>query len=613
MDNLDSKFVQIIDDNYKLGFHDDLKYSYISKKGLRREVVEEISKIKNEPEFMKDFRLKAYEIFLNKKMPEWIASEKDLKDIKFDDIFYYLQSTDKQEKSWDDVPDAIKKTFDKIGVPQAEREFLGGVKSQYDSTVVYGSLLKELEDQGVIFLGTDEALKKYPEIFKQYFGTVVPPADNKFSALNSAVWSGGSFVYIPKGVHVKRPLQAYFRINAENAGQFERTLIIAEEDSFVSYVEGCFTAGHFISIKGGYRKIEEVMYGDEVLTHKGNYKKVYEVQKRFYTGDLYLIKLKGVLKRIKVTEEHPFLTIKQEWVNACALNAGDLLISPMPKNLKAEGSDTSYYEIEEIQKKKTNSCAVFNFSVEEDESYVVNGVAVHNCSAPSYSSGSLHSAVVEIIVKKGARVRYTTIQNWYKNVYNLVTKRAIAHEDAVMEWVDGNIGSRLTVKFPSVYLVGERARGEILSIAYAGEDQHQHTGGKVIHAAKNTFSRITSKSISSKGGRTSYRGLVEVNKGCTGSKSRVECDALILDNISRTDTYPVMKINESKVNIEHEASVSKVGDEQLFYLQSRGLTRAEAMNMVVSGFMEPIVKELPLEYAVELNKLIEMEMEGSVG
>lgn len=473
MDNLDSKFVQIIDDSYKLGFHDDLKYSFISKKGLRREVVEEISKIKNEPEFMKDFRLKAYEIFLNKRMPEWIASEKDLKDIKFEEFFYYLQSTDKQEKSWDDVPDAIKKTFDKIGVPQAEREFLGGVKSQYDSTVVYGSLLKELEDQGVIFLGTDEALKKYPEIFKQYFGTVVPPADNKFSALNSAVWSGGSFVYIPKGVHVKRPLQAYFRINAENAGQFERTLIIAEEDSFVSYVEGC--------------------------------------------------------------------------------------------------------------------------------------------SAPSYSSGSLHSAVVEIIVKKGARVRYTTIQNWYKNVYNLVTKRAVVYEDAVMEWVDGNIGSRLTVKFPSVYLVGERARGEILSIAYAGEGQHQHTGGKVIHAAKNTSSRITSKSISSKGGRTSYRGLVEVNKGCIGAKSRVECDALILDNISRTDTYPVMKINESKVNIEHEASVSKVGDEQLFYLQSRGLTRAEAMNMVVSGFMEPIVKELPLEYAVELNKLIEMEMEGSVG
>lgn len=463
----------LIDDSYKLGFHDDLKYFFKSKKGLDEETVLEISRMKNEPDFMKEFRLNSYRTFLQKPMPEWIADQKDLKDINFDEIYYYLKPTDKSEKSWADVPDEIKKTFDRIGVPQAEKEFLGGVKSQYDSEVVYGSLLKELEDLGVIFLGTDEALKKYPEIFKQYFGTVVPAADNKFAALNSAVWSGGSFVYVPKGVKVKRPLQAYFRINSANAGQFERTLIIAEEGSFVHYVEGC--------------------------------------------------------------------------------------------------------------------------------------------SAPSYSSGSLHSAVVEIIVKPGARVRYTTIQNWYKNVFNLVTKRAVAYENSVMEWVDGNIGSRLTVKFPSVYLMGEGARGEILSIAYAGEGQHQHAGGKVVHAAPRTSSRITSKSISAKGGRTSYRGLVQVNPGCYDAKSRVECDALILDENSRSDTYPVMKIDESGVNIEHEASVSKIGEEQLFYLTSRGISKAVAMNLVVSGFIEPIVKELPLEYAVELNKLMELEMEGSVG
>lgn len=462
-----------IDDSYKLGFHDDIKYSFKSQKGLNENIVRQISQMKGEPEWMLEYRLSAYKTFLEKPMPMWMADEKDINDIKFDEIYYYLKPTDKQEKNWDDVPDDIKRTFDKIGVPQAEREFLGGVKSQYDSEVVYGSVLKELEDQGVIFLGTDEALKKYPEIFKQYFGTVVPSRDNKFSALNSAVWSGGSFVYIPKGVKVERPLQAYFRINSQNAGQFERTLIIAEEGSFVHYVEGC--------------------------------------------------------------------------------------------------------------------------------------------SAPSFSSGSLHSAVVEIIVKEGARVRYTTIQNWYKNVFNLVTKRAIAHKNATMEWVDGNLGSRLTVKFPSVYLVGEGAKGEILSIAYAGEGQHQHAGGKIVHGAPNTSSRITSKSISAKGGRASYRGLISVVPGATNSKSRVECDALILDSDSRTDTYPVMKIKEPEVSIEHEASVSKVGEDQLFYLMSRGLSEEEAMNLVVSGFIEPIVKELPLEYAIELNKLIELEMEGSVG
>lgn len=848
------KSQNLIDDTYKLGFHDDLKYSFISKKGLTEETVREISKMKNESDWMTDFRIKAYKIFLEKSMPTWMADEKDLKDIKFDEIYYYLESSKKQEKSWNDVPDEIKKTFDKIGVPQAEREFLGGVKSQYDSTVVYGSLLKELEDQGVIFLGTDDALQKYPEIFKEYFGTVVPPRDNKFAALNSAVWSGGSFVYIPKGVHVDRPLQAYFRINAENAGQFERTLIIAEEDSFVHYVEGCFTKDTLIKSNPSLKLISDIKVGDKVLTHVGEYKKVYQTQKRKYSGNLYTVKVWGdSTSEIKVTEEHPFLCVRRDkanernfiwkasWIPSKTLNARDYLLIPVDGVIKsepfhnfgieigdvtkrgkplkkeiisvpsspaffrlvgyylAEGSvdkrgylrfsfsakerffiddvkslikelfghekfheftykdragvelvfssvklarifeqfgtsvykkqiphwmmqesyekqkelisgyfrgDGNYYKrkhnsgfketfrintvseilakqvrdilfrlgvfaflnkrdrakenrktmytigitgeylskfgeivgipvspyvnghkratmfyldskfayvpIKSLSKKKVKKIDVYNFGVDDDESYVAN-VAVHNCSAPSYSSGSLHSAVVEIIVKKGARVRYTTIQNWYKNVYNLVTKRAVAYEDAVMEWVDGNIGSRLTVKFPSVYLMGERARGEILSIAYAGNGQHQHAGGKVIHAAPNTSSRITSKSISAQGGRTSYRGLVEVNLGAVNAKSRVECDALILDPESRSDTYPVMKVNEAKVNIEHEATVSRVGEEQLFYLMSRGLSKAEAMNLVVSGFMEPIVKELPLEYAVELNKLIELEMEGSVG
>ncbi len=845
---------QPIDDSYKLGFHDNLTYSFKSKKGIDEGVVRQISEMKKEPAWMLDFRLKSLEIFNEKSMPAWIADEKDLNDIKFDELYYYLKPTENNVKSWDDVPSDIKKTFDKIGVPQAEREFLGGVKSQYDSEVVYGSLLKELEDQGIVFLGTDEALQRYPEIFKEYFGTIVPPHDNKFAALNSAVWSGGSFVYIPKGVHVDRPLQAYFRINARNAGQFERTLIVAEEDSFVSYVEGCFTKDTLIRSNPSVKTISEVRIGDKVLTHTGDYKEVYHTQKRKYSGNLYKVKVWGdPTLEIKVTEEHPFLCVrrnlanernrvwKASWSPVKTLNAKDYLLIPVDSKVSstdfhnftvdvrgklgrskemvkeelrvsctpglfrligyylAEGSvdmrgylrfsfsskerhfvedvkslvdevfghkkfhefsnkdktsielvfssvklarifaqfgtkshkkeiphwmlhesldkqkelivgyfrgDGNYYKkthklglkevfrintvsptlakqirdmlfrlgvfsflnsrdrskdgrktmytigitgefmkrfgdivgikvsdkinfhkratmfyldskfayvpIKSITKRKVKDLAVYNMGVKGDESYVA-GVAVHNCSAPSYSSGSLHSAVVEIVVKNRARVRYTTIQNWYKNVFNLVTKRAVAYEDSVMEWVDGNIGSRLTVKFPSVYLLGKRARGEILSIAYAGEGQHQHAGGKVIHAAPDTSSRITSKSISAKGGRTSYRGLIEVNPGAINSKSRVECDALILDPSSRSDTYPVMRISESKVNIEHEATVSKVGEEQLFYLMSRGLTKAEAMNLVVSGFMEPIVKELPLEYAVELNKLIELEMEGSVG
>jgi Fe-S cluster assembly protein SufB len=440
-----------------------------NKKGLSSGVVEYISSQKKEPEWMVTYRLKALEIFESKPMPSWGA---DLSAIDFDNIHYYLKPFDKK-RSWDDVPDEVKETFEKLGVPEAERKHLAGVEAQFDSEVIYESLLKELEEDGIIFMSTDEALKKHPEIFKEHFGKLIPASDNKFAALNSAVWSGGSFVYIPKGVKVKRPLQAYFRINAVNMGQFERTLIIADEGSEASYVEGC--------------------------------------------------------------------------------------------------------------------------------------------SAPLYSSDSLHAAVVEVYVKKNARFRYTTVQNWSNDVYNLVTKRARVEENATMEWVDGNLGSKVTMKYPACYLVGEGARGEMLSIAYASEGQHQDAGAKMIHVASNTSSNIISKSISSEGGRSSYRGLVQVSPSANGVKSRVECDALILDEDSRSDTYPVMDINNSNANIEHEASVSRIGEEKLFYLMSRGLSEEEAMSLIVSGFIEPVVKQLPLEYAVELNRLIELEMEGSVG
>ena len=462
----------VINKDYKekYGFHVDSTYSHKSKKGLNEEIIKEISANKNEPSWMTEFRLKSYETFKKKKNPTWGGN---LDGINYDEIYYYLRPTDKEERTWDQVPQEMKDTFERLGIPQAEREFLAGVKAQFDSSVVYSSLMAELEEQGVIFLSTDEALQKYPHFFEEYFGKVIPANDNKFAALNSAVWSGGSFVYIPKGVHVKRPLQAYFRINAMNMGQFERTLIIADEGSFAHYVEGC--------------------------------------------------------------------------------------------------------------------------------------------TAPVYSKDSSHSAVVEVIVKKGARFRYTTIQNWSNDVYNLVTKRARVEENGVMEWVDGNLGSKLTMKYPSCYLVGEGARGEVLSIAYAGENQHQDAGAKMIHAAPNTSSTIISKSISTNGGKSSYRGLVQVAPSAKNVKVRVECDALILDDKSISETFPTMKIDESSAQIEHEATVSKVGEEKLFYLMSRGLTEAEAMSLIVSGFIEPIVKELPLEYAVELNRLIELEMEGSVG
>jgi Fe-S cluster assembly protein SufB len=461
-----------VGENYKekYGFFDAESYVFKAKRGLSADVVKEISWMKSEPEWMTKFRLRALQIWEKKEMPTWGA---DLSTIDFQNIYYYLKSTEKQGKTWDDVPADIKNTFDKLGVPQAERKFLAGVAAQYESEVVYHSLHKELESKGVIFTDTDSALRDHPDLFKEYFGTIIPPGDNKLAALNSAVWSGGSFIYIPKGVKVEIPLQAYFRINAENMGQFERTLIICDEDSFVHYIEGC--------------------------------------------------------------------------------------------------------------------------------------------TAPVYTTDSLHSAVVEIIVKRGARCRYTTVQNWSTNVYNLVTKRAVAYGDATMEWVDGNLGSQITMKYPSIYLMEPGAKGDVLSVAFAGKGQHQDAGGKAVHVAPNTSSNIVSKSISKNGGRTSYRGLVKVYPGAKNSKSFVRCDALLLDDQSRSDTYPTTEVDEEQVKIGHEATVSKVSDEQLFYLQSRGITKAEAETMIVNGFIEPFTKELPIEYAVELNRLIQLEMTGSVG
>ncbi|MEC3953295.1 Fe-S cluster assembly protein SufB [Nocardia sp. CDC153] len=456
---------------YGYGWADKDVAGASAKRGLSEEVVRDISAKKSEPEWMLDFRLKALRIFDKKPMPNWGSN---LEGIDFDNIKYFVRSSEKQAASWEELPEDIKNTYDKLGIPEAEKQRLvAGVAAQYESEVVYHSIREDLEKQGVIFLDTDTGLKEHPELFQQYFGSVIPSGDNKFSALNSAVWSGGSFIYVPPGVHVDIPLQAYFRINTENMGQFERTLIIVDEDAYVHYVEGC--------------------------------------------------------------------------------------------------------------------------------------------TAPIYSSDSLHSAVVEIIVKKGGRCRYTTIQNWSNNVYNLVTKRAKAEAGATMEWVDGNIGSKVTMKYPAVWMTGEHAKGEVLSIAFAGEGQHQDTGAKMLHLAPHTSSNIISKSVARGGGRASYRGLVQVNKGAYGSKSTVKCDALLVDTISRSDTYPYVDIREDDVTMGHEATVSKVSEDQLFYLMSRGLTEDEAMAMVVRGFVEPIAKELPMEYALELNRLIELQMEGAVG
>jgi Fe-S cluster assembly protein SufB len=454
----------------KYDFKDDIKYKHLTEKGLDERIVKTISEIKNEPEWMTETRLRALKVFQGKPMPKWGA---DLSSIDFNDIHYYASPTDGKFDAWEMVPDDIKKTFDRIGIPEAERKFLGGASAQYDSEVVYHNLKKEWEEQGVVFLDMDSGLREYPELVKQYFGSVVPMTDNKFAALNTAVWSGGSFVHVPAGVKVKIPLQAYFRINTKNAGQFERTLIIAEEGASVHYIEGC--------------------------------------------------------------------------------------------------------------------------------------------SAPIYSSGSLHSAVVEVLAKKSAYVRYTTIQNWSNNVYNLVTKRAVANENSVVEWLDGNIGSKITMKYPCIILKGKGARGEVLSVAFAGKGQTQDAGAKIIHQAPNTTSRIISKSVSQGGGRASYRGLLKVVKGAKNCKAFVQCDAYLLDELSRSDTYPAIQIDEDTTTIGHEAKVGKIGDDKLFYLMSRGLSEKDALAMVVLGFIESFTRELPMEYAVELNRLIEMQLEGAVG
>ena len=456
---------------YQFGWHDADDAGAGAQRGLSEDVVRNISALKNEPEWMLELRLKGLSLFEKKPMPLWGA---DLSGIDFDNIKYFVRSTEKQATSWEELPEDIKNTYDRLGIPEAEKQRLvAGVAAQYESEVVYHQIREDLEQQGVIFLDTDTGLREHPELFREYFGTVIPVGDNKFASLNTAVWSGGSFVYVPPGVHVEIPLQAYFRINTENMGQFERTLIIADEGSYVHYVEGC--------------------------------------------------------------------------------------------------------------------------------------------TAPVYSSDSLHSAVVEIIVKKNARVRYTTIQNWSNNVYNLVTKRATAAEGATMEWVDGNIGSKVTMKYPAIFMLGEHAKGETLSIAFAGEGQHQDAGAKMVHAAPNTSSSIVSKSVARGGGRTSYRGLVQVLEGAKNSKSNVLCDALLVDTISRSDTYPYVDVREDDVHMGHEATVSRVSEDQLFYLMSRGLPESEAMAMIVRGFVEPIARELPMEYALELNRLIELQMEGSVG
>jgi Fe-S cluster assembly protein SufB len=459
---------------YQLGWRDEVEYAFTPRKGLDEDVIREMSAMKKEPEWMLEFRLKAYQRFLRKPIPQW-GGGGALNTIDFDDIYYYVKPAGEQAKDWDMVPESIKATYEKLGIPEAERKYLAGVTAQYESEVVYHRNREDLEKLGVLFTDMDTALREYPDIVKEYFGTVIPPNDNKFAALNSAVWSGGSFIYVPPGVHVDQPLQAYFRINSENMGQFERTLIIVDEGAYVHYVEGC--------------------------------------------------------------------------------------------------------------------------------------------SAPVYTTDSLHAAVVEIVVKEGGRCRYTTIQNWSNNVFNLVTKRAAAYRNATMEWVDGNLGSRLTMKYPAVWLMEPGAHGEVLSIAFAGEGQHQDAGAKIIHVAEDTTSTIVSKSISKSGGRAGYRGLVRVEPGAENAKSFVRCDALILDEESRSDTYPYMEIEENDAEIGHEATVSKVGEEQLFYLMSRGLTEEQATSMIVAGFIEPIVKELPMEYAVEMNRLIELNMAeaGAIG
>ena len=843
--------LQDIRSNYdeQFGFNVNTPTVRQTKKGLSAEIVKEISALKGEPEWMTTFRLKALDTFLKKKMPTWGP---DLSAINFDNITYYLSASNKKANNWDDVPQEIKNTFDKLGIPEAEKKFLAGVEAQFDSEVVYSKVREDLEKLGVVFCSTDQALKEHPELFRKFFGTVIPSEDNKFSALNSAFWSGGSFVYVPKGVEVPIPLQAYFRINSKELGQFERTLIIADEGSKVHYIEGCFTKGTPIKTVDGTKKIEDIKKGEIVLTHPGSYKRVYKTMKRKHTGTLCKIKFNGDSRQeMKITGGHPVLAVKRtkleqknivwtpEWMEAAKLEKFDYIAMPIertviskderffsitlgrhPKTIDfkiatdkdffrlvgyymAEGSiigdhyltftfnksereyiedvkallekffgkapleyaeykngislvlcstlaarlfkqefrkgaknkslpkwfmlestekqadfikaywrgdgsftnkkfkhgtkiafrintiseqlaeqtrdillrlnifasiniwkkkaprntsfvvyvggsylrefanivnyavnelaegnllikqnlisythvteDYAFTHIRSIIKEEVKDLEVFNFSVEEDESYISHGIVVHNCTAPSYSTDSLHAAVVEVIALEGAHVRYTTLQNWSNNIYNLVTKRAFAHKNAIVEWLDANIGSKITMKFPSVFLLGENAKADMMSIAFAGKAQIQDTGAKAVHMAPNTTSSIISKSISKDGGCTTYRGLVRVDKGCTNVKSNVRCDALLMDEKSTSNTVPYMEINEKKVSIGHEASVGKIGEEQLFYLMSRGLSEQEATGLIVRGFFECFTKQLPLEYAVEFNRLIEMEMEGSVG
>ena len=820
--------------NYAFGWADSDAAGASARRGLDEDVVADISARKSEPEWMRDARLKALKLFQRKPMPSWGA---DLSGIDFDNIKYFVRSTEKQAASWDELPDDIRNTYDKLGIPEAEKQrLIAGVAAQYESEVVYHKIREDLETQGVVFLDTDSGLREHPELFREYFGSVIPAGDNKFSALNTAVWSGGSFIYVPKGVHVDIPLQAYFRINTENMGQFERTLIIADEDSYVHYVEGCLPAGELVTMAdGNLRPIESVRVGDHVFAHDGRSHRVTAVQMRDLNGELYSFTPMSPANAFTVTAEHPVLVVPRSevlvkgaprddwqlavngeklraatprWVPAKDVGEGDFLVYPKPKPVPAktalpmEFARIAGYYLAEGQATLTNGCEslvfsfpldehecvdgvrrackelydaegsvlyeedkhsarvlvyskagyaamrqhvgsgsankmlsadlmaqdedflrelvrayvngdrngdgnvvergggtwkrvhttsrvwafqlqailarlgyfatielrraggsgeilgrqvtrkdlyqvqwteggtgpkqardcgdyfavpigkrtvreahepVYNLDVEEPDSYLAYGFAVHNCTAPIYKSDSLHSAVVEIIVKKGARCRYTTIQNWSNNVYNLVTKRAKAEEGATMEWIDGNIGSKVTMKYPSVFLMGEHAKGEVLSVAFAGEGQHQDAGAKMEHLAPHTSSTIVSKSVARGGGRTSYRGLVRVAKRAHHSRSTVKCDALLVDDISRSDTYPYVDIRNDDVSMGHEATVSKVSEDQLFYLMSRGLTEDEAMAMVVRGFVEPIARELPMEYALELNRLIELQMEGAVG
>lgn len=846
-----SKEKEAAEINYdKYDFRYDTKdYKTIFKKGLDEEKVRAISKIKNEPEWMTEIRVKALKQFLKMPTPQWGVG--NLNEINYDDIVYYSAPGMGNQKNWKDVPDYVKETFDRLGIPEAEKDFLAGVGAQFDSEVMYHNTRKDLEEKGVIFLSMDEGLKQFPEIVKEHFAKVVPYTDNKFAALNTAVWSGGSFVYVPKGVKVDIPLQAYFRINSESIGQFERTLIIADEASQVHYIEGCFTKGNIVQTISGEKEIQNIKENELVLTHTSTYKPVIKNEKIKYSGDLYKIKYFGdTSKEIEATSEHPFLIVKREkeeykninwnplWKTASEIRKGDYLAIPIQrgtiekeyrkfkinigkgrhgykeeeimlktdkdffrligyylsersvmgknyltftfnKNERKYIEDTkellakffnkdaieqkpykngvsivlcstiatrifekefgkgaknkkipywvkyeniekqkellktfwqgdgsfmdkkysygvkrmfrintisrtlakqtrdlllrqnifasinkqkrkenkqdiycvyvggkylekfnnivettnfniklkmnqiksfahidenfAFVPIKNIQTKKVENIDVYNVEVEEDHTYVVNGIVVHNCTAPRYTSESLHSAVVEVIAKEGAKVRYSTIQNWANNIYNLVTKRAHAHKNATMEWVDGNLGSKLTMKYPAIYLLGEGARAEVMSVAIASKGQIQDAGAKILHLAPNTTSTVVSKSISKDGGQASYRGLLKVAKGMKGVRSNVRCDAILIDSESRTDTYPTIDVEEPTADISHEATVGRIGEEQLFYLTSRGIPEEEAITLIVLGFIQPFTKQIPLEYASELNKLIEMEFENSVG